>query len=61
MTLGQINARLGFTVTADFLASLGFDAHKDKSARLYRPSQFGAICEGISAHVLAVAGEKQAA
>lgn len=61
MTLGQINARLGFTVTADFLASLGFEAHKDKSARLYRPSQFGAICEGISAHVLAVAGEKQAA
>lgn len=61
MTLGQINARLGFTVTADFLASLGFEAHKDKSARLYRPSQFGAICARISGHVLRAASEKQAA
>jgi hypothetical protein len=61
MTLGQINARLGFTVTADFLASLGFEAHKDKSARLYRPSQFGAICDRISGHVLRAASEKQAA
>lgn len=61
MTLGQINARLGFTVTADFLASLGFEAHKDKSARLYRPSQFGAICARISGHVLRAAEEKQAA
>jgi len=61
MTLGQINARLGFTVTADFLASLGFEAHKDKSAQLYRPSQFGAICARISGHVLRAASEKQAA
>lgn len=61
MTLGQINARLGFTVTADFLASLGFEAHKDKSARLYRPGQFGAICARISGHVLRAASEKQAA
>jgi hypothetical protein len=61
MTLGALNARLGFTVSADFLESLGFVAHREKSARLYRPSQFPAICAGISAHVLAVAGEQKRA
>ena len=57
MTLGQISTRLGFTVTADFLAGLGFEAHREKASRLYRPSSFPAICAGISAHVLALAAE----
>ena len=54
MTLGQLGTRLGFNPSADFLASLGFVAHKDKASRLYRPSDFRAICEAISAHVLAL-------
>lgn len=61
LKLGAINERLGFVVTADFLASLGFTAHTDRSARLYREGDFAAICAGISAHVLAVAAEINAA
>lgn len=61
LSLGVINGCLGFVVSADFLESLGFVATKERAARLYRPSDFPAICAGISAHVLAVAAEKQAA
>lgn len=61
MTLGALNARLGFTVSADFLESLGFVAHRDRASRLYRPSDLGAICAGISAHVLALPGSVQQA
>ena len=51
--LGEICARLGFTVSADFLASLGFDpVATDKNAKLYREDSFKHICAGISAHVL---------
>jgi putative phage-type endonuclease len=57
LKLGRINERLGFVVTADFLASLGFAAHTDRSAKLYREGDFKAICAGISAHVLAVGAE----
>lgn len=61
MTLGQISTRLGFTVSADFLASLGFEAHKEKASRLYRPSLFPAICLAISTHVLELASEAKKA
>lgn len=54
LTLGAICARLGFTVTADFLESLGFTPTMDKRACLYRESDWQAICAGISAHTLAV-------
>ncbi|ALV06667.1 YqaJ viral recombinase family protein [Roseateles depolymerans] len=57
LKLGVINERLGFVMTSDFLASLGFTAHTDRSARLYREGDFSAICAAISAHVLAVAAE----
>lgn len=59
MTIGQINARLGFTCSGDFLESLGFVAHRDRAARLYRPSALPAICRAISAHALAVADEQE--
>ena len=53
--LGEICARLGFTVSADFLASIGFDPMAtDKNAKLYREDSFKHICAGISAHVLNV-------
>lgn len=62
MKLGDISARLGFTVTADFLASLGFQhVRQDKNAKLYRACDFGGICHAIANHVLAVADEKEAA
>jgi predicted phage-related endonuclease len=62
LKLGQINERLGYTVTADLLAQLGFVAHTDRSAKLYRDSDFGAICAALAKHTLAVsAGLKEAA
>lgn len=54
LKLGVICERLGFTVGADFLEVLGFVAHKDRSARLYREGDFKAICAAIRAHVQAV-------
>lgn len=57
LKLGEIQSRLGFDVSADFLASLGFLHTQEKASKLYRESQFKAICAGISAHVLAVAHE----
>ena len=57
MKLGDICARLRFTVTADFLAELGFAAVVDKGARLYPPSQFPAICSALIEHLNTVADE----
>lgn len=53
--LGDIHSRLGFTVTAEFLASLGFTATTDKNARLYPESAFPAICAALVAHINGVA------
>ncbi len=55
INLGEINRRLGFNVSADFLESLGFAARIEKNAKLYSACDFPAICNGISRHVLAVA------
>lgn len=55
MNLGQINAELGFTVTADFLAGLGLHPVKtEKAAKLYDAAKFPTICQMISDHVLAL-------
>ena len=61
LKLGDINTRLGFTVTADFLAGLGFTATQQQQAKLFRESDWTAICQGISAHVMAVAQVRKAA
>lgn len=61
LTLGAMKDRLGFALTADFLAQLGFEAMQVKSARLYRESEWPDICAGISAHVLACAKVREAA
>ena len=61
LKLGQINERLGYVVTADLLARLGFAAHSDRSAKLYREGDFKAICAALSAHTLAVGAELKAA
>lgn len=52
LKLGTIVERLGFTLTADFLKSLGFEpAATDKNAKLYHESDFGRICNALCAHI----------
>ena len=60
--LGQINERLApITLTADGLAQLGFaHAMTDKSAKLYRQSDFLGICAALQRHISAVAQPKAA-
>ncbi|NVZ73781.1 YqaJ viral recombinase family protein [Pseudomonas gingeri] len=55
MKLGDICGRLGFTLTADFLGSLGFEAvARERSAMLYRASDFPLICGALISHIQAV-------
>ena len=59
--LGEICQRLGFTVNAEFLASLGIHpSATDKNAKLYPASKFPTICRLISEHVMALAFKKAA-
>lgn len=51
LPLGRLCERLGFTVTADFLGEMGFQAHRDRSARLYRESDFPRICQSLIQHL----------
>lgn len=60
LKLGEINTRLGYTVSAEFLASLGFVATTERSAKLYREQDFQAICRKIADHTLALAFRKAA-
>ena len=57
LTLGQINARLGFVVSADFLLSLGFEPTQIGAKKLYYPEQFQSICQAIARHVTRIAQE----
>lgn len=62
LKLGDINARLGFALTADFLASLGFvPAATDKSAKLFHEAQFIAICNSLIGRIAAVRDQRAAA
>lgn len=59
--LGEICARLGYTVSAEFLSSLGIDpVATEKNAKLYPAAQFPTICRKIADHTLAVAFRKTA-
>ena len=59
--LGEICQRLGFTVNAEFLATLGINpSATDKNAKLYPASKFPTICRLISEHVMALAFKKAA-
>ena len=52
MNLSQINAALGFTVSADFLASLGvLPIRQERAAKLYGASEFATICRLIQEHL----------
>ncbi|MBT9493894.1 MAG: hypothetical protein IV107_16465 [Paucibacter sp.] len=57
LTLGAMKDRLGFALTADFLADLGFEATPVKAARLYREGQFGDICAALVQHIESVRAE----
>lgn len=57
LKLGEICERLGFTVTADFLASLGFEATVERNAKLYRESDWPAICEALIQHINTVSDQ----
>ena len=52
LKLGEISSRLGLTITADFMAQLGFHpVETEKSAKLYRASDFIRICAAIINHI----------
>lgn len=53
LKLGDINARIApLSITADGLASLGFSwVATDKASKLYRESDFGAICKALIEHI----------
>lgn len=58
LKLGVISERLGFTVTADFLASLGFTpAATEKNSKLFHEGQFRFICQAIQKHIADVAAQ----
>lgn len=60
--LGEINARLGFTVTADFLASLNFrPARTEGNAKLYLEVDFPAMCSALGRHIANVASIRREA
>ena len=64
LKLGEIGTLLGFSLTADFLRTLGFEvALKDRGACLYHREQLPAMLEALENHVRAIRiGEnKQAA
>lgn len=58
MSIGTISKRLGFTVSREFLSSLGFEGTKDRAAYLYHEDDFGMICNAIARHVMAVAAQE---
>ena len=51
LRLGEINARLGFTLSADFLAKLGFVAHQERSSRLYHERDWPHIVTALVQHI----------
>lgn len=58
LKLGDITSRLGFTVTAEFLSSLGFEPETtEKNAKLYRSDHFPVICRFLIKHIEKVANE----
>ena len=63
LRLGQICDRLGFTVTADFMRTLGFEpAARDRAAMLYHDQDFPNMCAALIRHITNVrAGQAVAA
>jgi hypothetical protein len=54
LKLGQIGERLGFSVTAELIASLGIlPKAQDRSAKLYSQADFIRVCDALIARVTA--------
>lgn len=52
LKLGSIAERLGFTLTADFLKSLGFEpAATERASKLYHEADFPHICAALVRHI----------
>ena len=55
LKLGTMAELLGFTVTADFLKSLGFEpAATDRASKLYHSEDFPLICRALIEHIESV-------
>lgn len=55
LRLGQISERLGFTVTADFMLSLGFaPAATMKASKLYHEADFPKLCQALRNHIATI-------
>ena len=62
LRLGEIAAALGFAVSGDLLADLGFQpANTDRGAKLYRGEDFVPICRALIARIEAAAAAFEAA
>ncbi|MDU9039956.1 YqaJ viral recombinase family protein [Pseudomonas corrugata] len=60
--LGDIAARLGFTVSANFMRSLGFEeVERKQGASLYRAGDFPLICDALVRHIQDVQNSQAAA
>ena len=59
LRLGVINERLGFSVSVQLLASLGFTATQEGAARLFHEDDFIPICRALVAHIRTVATGEQ--
>ena len=60
--LGDISTRLGFTLSAEFLRVLGFEAvERKQGAQLYRAGDFPRICTALVSHIQAVQANLAAA
>ena len=60
LKLGEIGQRLGFTITADFLLTLGFSpAATEKNSKLFHEADFPRICAALQRHIAAVQAKYQ--
>lgn len=60
--LGEICERLGFAITAQFLASIGFEpVGHERAAKLYRECDFRAICIALVKHITGLYAVKESA
>jgi len=60
LKLGDIAERLGFTLTADFLTNLGFDATRVKGACLYQERDFPLMLMRLVSHIQHVQAQQAA-
>lgn len=60
LKLGDIAERLGFTLTADFLTNLGFDATRVKGACLYQERDFPLMLMRLVSHIQHVQAQQTA-